>query len=132
MQALTGVRKQEAALKAEREGLAERLRAAEADSTARVRQAVEVVEDLKVLASCMLVLYFAWNMHETLYICLKPSHSCSYIWKERKKFQLRGRLGPWLENNSQCTMSPLHTEVAARRRSRCCLFGQGQSRGPSP
>lgn len=53
MQALAGVRKQEAALKSEREGLAERLRAAEADSTARVRQAVEVVEDLKVLGSCM-------------------------------------------------------------------------------
>ena len=53
MQALAGVRKQEAAVKAEREGLAERLRAAETESTARVRQAVEVVEDMKVLASCM-------------------------------------------------------------------------------
>ena len=52
-QALAGVRKQEAALKAEREGMAERLRAAEADGTARVRQAVEVVEDLKVLGSRM-------------------------------------------------------------------------------
>jgi predicted transcriptional regulator len=50
LQALAGVRKQEAALKAEREGVAERLRTAEADSTARVRQAVEVVEDLKVHA----------------------------------------------------------------------------------
>lgn len=54
MQALAGVRKQEAALKAERESLAERLRAVEADSTARVRQAVEVVEDLKVQAICIL------------------------------------------------------------------------------
>lgn len=48
MQALTSARKQEAAVKAEREGLAVRLRGMEAEHAVRGRQATEAVEDLKV------------------------------------------------------------------------------------
>lgn len=48
LQVLVSARKQEAAVKAEREALAARLRGMEAEHGARGRQAAEAVEDLKV------------------------------------------------------------------------------------
>ena len=81
MQALAGVRKQEAAVKAEHECLAERLRKAEADSTARVRQAVEVVEDLKVTRSRMPVCSVLCMEHARNFFCMILPVSRSCIWQ---------------------------------------------------